>query len=228
MKNIKTDLIPSLEESLFQPSGNITDILADIIEIGFDSDLQDGIFKEIPVIRMIAGLTKVGFAIRDRIMMVKTAHFLQAFHNDTIDPVLLEKHRKELEQNPRKAEQELSRVIILLDRAIEEIQAKHLGAFYRNHINERINWEQFVELSEANDRLFLADLSLLEKIAVSPIKENEELSPQIKYQIERLRSLGMVIEGYNILDAGTFDNWESPRDYMAASSFGKLFVTMKE
>ena len=75
---MKTDLIPSLEETLFLPSGNCADTLLELAEIGLDSDLADGIIKEIPILRSIADLCKTGLTIHNKIHFVQSSRFLEA------------------------------------------------------------------------------------------------------------------------------------------------------
>lgn len=225
---MKSNIISSLKETLFDNTSTITESILDLAEIALDSKIAEGVLRDIPILNTIANLCKTGFIIRNKILLVQLAKFIEAYNSKTIDPVMLEKHRRKLEDNPKKFERELQRIIILLDRAIEEKQSKNLGAFYRNYINCKINYAQFVELSEANDRLFLIDVDFLKEIYYSPIKENAELTPQQEYQIERLKSLGLIVEDYSIIDSGTFENWNEPRDFISASTLGNLFVTMME
>ncbi len=56
---------------------------ADCAELGLDSILDDGIVKDIPILRTLVGLAKVGFNIRDRIYIKKIASFLSQIGNTT-------------------------------------------------------------------------------------------------------------------------------------------------
>ena len=49
-------LIPAFETSLFD--SNLTDLANDAVEFGIDSLLDDGIFKDIPIVSTIVGVAK--------------------------------------------------------------------------------------------------------------------------------------------------------------------------
>ena len=48
----------------------------------------------------------------------------------TLSRECIESHQIELIDNPRKAEKELGRVLIILDKHVENIQSQVLGSFY--------------------------------------------------------------------------------------------------
>ena len=180
------DLIPSLKNTLFAPAFEIS---KDFLEIGLDSLLEDPILTEVPIVNTLASLCKVGYNLRERNLINQLIRFIYAFNNGTISPGDLEKHRLELDGNPKKAEQELSRILLILDSTIDIEQSEVLGRFYRAYINGLISWSLFFELSEANRRIFTCDYTLLQHIF---IKDSLQLHASELYQTDRLISLGLV------------------------------------
>ena len=57
------ELIPSFEKSLFDSSLAASGI--DILEIGIDSVLQDGLFKDIPIVGTIVNMGKFAQNVHD-------------------------------------------------------------------------------------------------------------------------------------------------------------------
>ncbi len=180
-------LIPAFEKSLFD--SNLTDLAVDTIEFGIDSLLDDGPLKNIPIVSTIIGMAKTAQNIYDRNLLSQTAVFITEFNSGVIAPDKLRKYRQKIDNNPKCAEKELSRVLILLNTNIDSEKSKILAKFYRAYVEEKINWDQFCELSEALHQIFIADVKLLNDIYECNLYE---LSSYPKYRFERLISLGLV------------------------------------
>lgn len=224
---MKTNLIPSLKETLFDPTvSNMSDSLADIAELGLDAVLQDGVLKDIPVLGTIASLRKTGVNLRERNLIRQTAIFITFFNNRSIGNDKLAKYRKTLEENPKKAEKELGRVILLLDRMLEEKQAQILGNFYNSYVKGALSWEKFVELSEVNGRMFLTDYSELRSIGLNPITQSEDVSDARMYQVQRLESLGLVTENRYRLHSGNILTYPKTDDRIVLTPLGKTFYNL--
>jgi hypothetical protein len=185
------NLIPSYRDTLF---GLVTDISIDIAETMIDSVLKDDLLKDIPVIGMIISLCKVGACIREKNLLAQTITFINSFNNGSIDPEILRSHREELENNPKKAERELGRIILLLDSHTDLIKSKILGRFYRAYIRGLITWEKFSELAKANKQLFITDYKILIGLNSKKIDINDKVSEDREYKLLRLMSLGLVFE----------------------------------
>lgn len=135
----------------------------------------------------------------------------------------LEKHRKELDSDPSKLDQELSRVIILLDDHIEDVQSEILGAFYRSYIQGAISWDKFCELSVANRKMFFCDYTILCEAA-----RNDGLQTNAckLYQVDRLISLGLLRNnnrlGGNVFIMPQASSKKDAKDILL-TSFGQTF-----
>lgn len=209
---MKTNIIPSMKETMFSSiASNMNDTLIEITEMGIDSLLEEGILKSIPILGTIASLCRTGINLHERNLIRQTATFIVSFNGGTIDQKKLDNYRASLE-DPKKAEKELGRVILLLDRLLEEEQSKILGRFYHAYVAGEIKWEKFVELSEVNTRMIISDYEELISIARKPIKDTERIPDKRIYRIQRLESLGLVMEkrvqvidGTMIIPSGTYD-----------------------
>lgn len=194
-KNMKNELVPSLKETIFKPiADNMSDVLIEIAESGIDSVLPDSVIKEIPIIKTINSLCKVGLNIRENYLIRKTAKFLVAFKQGKLSEQQIQLYRKQLESNPKKVEKELGRVIILLERMLEEQQADLLGRIYISYIRGDISWDKFIELSEVNERMFPVDYGVLGVIAKNATDNTDSIPDEEVYQIQRLQALGLVME----------------------------------
>lgn len=180
-------LVPAFRDVLLNPT--LVSSLGDLAEIGVDTILVDGVLQEIPFIKTVIGVGKFVCSIRERNFLKQTFRFIAHINDGTISTKQFDKYKTALCENPRKAEKELSRVLIYLDRIIDDEKEKILAAFFRTYIQDLINWEEFCELSDALDRLFISDIRLLYRIVA---QEARLLYEEGGYSADRLVSVGLV------------------------------------
>ena len=182
------NLIPSFRDSLFKP---MADPMMDIGEVFLDTVFEDGVLKEIPIIGTIAGLAKATVAIRERQLAKNTYAFIKGLREKNLSQEKLDAYRKKLD-DPKVAERELGYVILLLDREIRAEKSLILGRMYAALVDQSISWEQFQELSEALDRMFMADFQVLARIRYeTPLMTG--VRKRELHGVERLWSLGLAI-----------------------------------
>lgn len=179
-------IIPSFKDSLFSSS---IDTLGDIAEFGIDSLLNEGLFKEFPIVGLLIGVTKTAQNIHDRNLLRQTLNFIKQFNAGNIDEEKLKKYRYEISINSKKEEEELGRLLIILNNIIDLQKSTMLANLFRNYINEKINWFEFCEFSEIVRMLFISDIEYLKKIYAGKIKDTTNIS---LYPIDRLSSLGLI------------------------------------
>ncbi len=179
------ELIPAFEQSLFNSSFSIG---IDISEVLIDTAINDSIFKDIPIVNTIVNLGKFAQNIYDRNLISQTVTFINEF-NKGVNSDKVEKHRKKLNEKPKLLESELSRVLILLNKNIDIIKSKYEARFYAAYVNEKLSWDDFCELCDITDRLFLSDIICLEE-AYKNEGVNENMS--ISYKHERLIAVGLL------------------------------------
>ena len=144
-------------------------------------------FKSIPIVGALVGSVQAAQNIRERNLLIQTAEFLDAFKKGSIDDETLSEYRRKLRVNPRRAEKELGRVIVLLDRSTESEKARVLGRLYGSFVFGRLSWEGFCELADAVDRAFVIDLYYLTKVFDGEVTDT---GGEDGYRSERLYASG--------------------------------------
>ena len=224
---MESNIIPSMKDTLFNPvSENMKDSLIEIAELGLDAVLRDGVLKDIPILGTIAAFCKTRVALQERNLIRQTAVFITSFNDGTIPQEKLIEYRQALESNPKKAEKELGRVMLLLERILEEKQSHILGRFYNAYVRGALTWGKFVELSEVNLRMFLSDYKELESINRKPIEQREDVSDRRLYKIQRLESLGLVMENSTRLFEGNTLSYSNSEYRFNTTPLGCTFVSM--
>lgn len=113
MYNIDIDMneiIPGFQKSLFF---SLSDSIPDVAEFGIDSILSEGILKDFPFVSTLMGVKSIAQNLYDRNLLRQTLAFVKDLNNGQLDNKKKEKYRKKIEDNPKKAEAELGRVLII-------------------------------------------------------------------------------------------------------------------
>lgn len=207
------EIIPSFKQSLFE---NNKDFIFDLSELGIDSILQTGLIKDIPIVQMIYGLGKTAQNIYDRNLLNQTLVFIKEFNTGIIQNDKLIAYKSTINSNPQKCEQELGRILTLLNSYIDKDKSILLAKIFKAYLNQYIDWNDFCEYSEIINRLFVQDISILEKIFIE--KSIPNLDTKEKYKLSRLESLGLIQIGFE----GMLVIENSPEEGL--TEYGKNFV----
>lgn len=82
-------IVPSFQKSLFDGS---KDFIEDIVEVGIDSVLEEGLLKEIPIVGFLIGTKNVVQNLQDRNLLNQTLQFIKEFNSGSIDTRKLSKY----------------------------------------------------------------------------------------------------------------------------------------
>lgn len=213
-------IIPAFETTLFDPT--LSDACADMAEMGIDSLLDEGVFKSIPVVGLLVGIGKTAQNIHDRNLLKQTIKFINTFNEKNISVDKVEKYKKRLQENSQYAEEELGRVIILLNSNVDIKKSELLAKFYRAYVNEKINWETFCELSEITSRFFISDLTVLYDVYNKKISNTSQC---LVYKSDRLIALGLLDSAMMSMSISGSSGSHTEK-YINANSLGSLFCQL--
>lgn len=208
-------IIPTFKKTLFDAS--LGDVLVDMTEMGIDSLLDEGVLQSIPIVKLFIGIEKTAQNVHDRNLLRQTIKFINTFNAKTISPDALKKHREKLDQDPHCAEEELGRVIVLLNSNIDLKKSEILAKFYRAYICEKIDWLMFCELSDATSRLFVSDLEILYDVYKEKISDTLHCP---RYKADRLISLGLLDSAMKRMNSKITER------YISANDFGKIYCKL--
>ena len=214
-------LTNDFEKPLFNDSN---DVISDYLELGVDSFISDGILKEIPIVKSIVSVLKIGKNIHDRNLLKQTLTFINEFNNNNISIEKLNRYREDIENNDKKCEEELGRVLLLLNSYIDKEKSIMLAKLFKAYINIEINWNKFCEYSEIINRLFIQDFDLLRKIYYSQVNDTSNINDI--YRVERLNSLGVIGMTFKSSRISSINGVQQSRQdsYLTMNINGKRFM----
>ena len=136
----------------------MSNIGKDILEIGVDRILADGLLKEIPVINVATGFLKTGIAIRDYRFITKLLYFLNESSRLTL------KQREEiinkLEDDKYQSEAG-EKLISIIDNLETKSKAKLIGKAICLFGNDIISRDEFWRISFIIEKLPTSDINAL-------------------------------------------------------------------
>ena len=179
------EIIPGFKRSLFY---GMSDSIPDIAEFGIDSILNEGFIKEFPLMSIFVGVKNVAQNLYSRNLLRQTLAFVKDLNNGQLDKEKKDKYKKKIEDDPKRAEAELGRVLIILNQNVELAKSKILAAIFQEYINENIDWKTFCEFSEITRMFFIDDIYDLDTIHCQCTNYINLLS----YGADRLVALGLV------------------------------------
>lgn len=155
---MENNLSLALRDSISEEASST---LTDIAEVGLDSILDDGLFKDIPLISTALSLYRIGRSVKERHYVKKLAQFISSLNNRVVDEDSRDYYKKKLEGGNKQRNHELEYIMILIDRYISYDKPDMLAKLYLAYLREDILWQEFAMYAEAIDRFLPGDCSLL-------------------------------------------------------------------
>ena len=179
---MENDLSTALCDSI---SGEATSLTTELLEVGLDSVLDDGILKEVPILSTAVSLYKIGNSLKERHYVKKLASFVATLNKGIVNEEKREYYRSKITDNPTQSGKELEYILLLIDRYIHSDKAKLLAKLYLAFLDGRIKWVTLSEYAEILDRFLPSDITALIEYNGSEIM----LLPE---QRLRLSALGLL------------------------------------
>jgi hypothetical protein len=184
MEEISNSLKKSIEN-------NINSINVDLSENIIDNLINNDSLREIPIVKSIVSLTKIGVTVRDYFFLKKVIKFLNKIEN--IDIIKKQKFLNKIDSTPQLSKRLYESICTILDRFDNEDKAEILGNLFKSLIKEKINLNMFLRLSNIVEKTFIGDLILFRDFH----GKNEELFNKSrkyrkKYMEENLANNGLL------------------------------------
>lgn len=205
-------------------SSEVLKASADIVEIGLDAIIDDGVLRDIPIISTVISVFKVGSNIRDLHYLKKLGVFINSFNQGMINENQRQEYRDKICNNEQS--KELEYILVILDRYINQKKASMLAKCFLAYLDSDINWDGFTKFAETIDRFLPGDYQLLvdgEKSGISYKNINDGLL--------RLVSQGLMVSKSTAPESNQKGTIVIPSvDVLGytRTQFGTLFVSIMD
>jgi len=167
---LSTSLVDSLTE--FDPA----QITPDLVEVALDHILEDGVIKDIPIVRMIAGLGKAVASIRDRALVKKLAKFLASLKS--VSEEVRGRFKARMNEDDKFKRKVGEKLLLIIERLDDMGKPTLIALAFQAYMEESIDFETFQRIACAIDKSFYEDLMSL-KASGAP----NRLPPQAKLEL---------------------------------------------
>lgn len=143
----------SIEKTL---SSEYADISKNMLEVGLDSILDDGLFKDIPAVGTLISLTKIGVNIKDRLFIKKLIHFL--YETQDVPKEEREIVIKKINESKKYQSSVGEKLVFILDKADDTLKASLAGKLFKNVLEKKLGYEMYIRCVNAINITFEPDL----------------------------------------------------------------------
>ena len=191
----QNDLGISLVETIGQ--SELAKMVPDGLDIALDSQLTDGILKELPIIKSTVAIYKTALGVRDFILLKKIILFLKETANtDANERYEFSRRLSEDKKYQRKVGEQL---LLYIDRVDDIEKSAILGKLFNGYIKKEIDYDTFQRLANAVDKTFIGDLNKLKEYYTYSLSNFKTIGKDI---LHHLAQSGLVsMESHMILDS---------------------------
>lgn len=158
LNTLDTSIIKSVFDSIYN---NGKDALTDYTETFLDDVINNDVLKQIPVVKTVLAVANVGLQLKEKRFIIEFYKFLFKLKKNDIPSELMCKHRKILSNNKERFNKEMQVLSLFINEHKFDGQSERLANIYTKLIEEKIDWELFVQLVDANNKILDADIKVL-------------------------------------------------------------------
>lgn len=175
-------------------TAEVSSISKEYAELSLDAFVEDGLFKDIPIVSTVVSIYRIGKSIRERHHLAKLIAFLNEINKGITDDERRQSYREKFASNEEFRNQELEYILILIDRYLSFDKPHMLAKLYLAYLDGEIIWEEFTMYAEVIDRFLLLDCSMLTSDAAT-FHTFRDIGAE---SILRLVALGLMVEDNTI------------------------------
>lgn len=136
----------------------VSGIAGEYAELGLDAMVEDGLFKDIPIVSTAMAVYRIGKSIRERHHIAKLISFLNEINKNVADEDKRKQYQEKFSASEKFRNQEMEYILILIDRYIGAENPKLLARLYLGYLDGKIQWIEFTQYAEVIDRLLPGDI----------------------------------------------------------------------
>lgn len=165
----------------------VSSIAGEYAELSLDALLEDGLFKDIPIVSTAVAVYHIGKSIREKHHIAKLISFLHEINKGIADEEKRQNYQEKFTSNEKFRNQELEYILILIDRYIGFEKPQMVAKLYLTYLDGSINWITFVKYAECIDRFLPGDQLMLDSTEIERAKYNDNYDA-----VSRLEALGLI------------------------------------
>lgn len=152
---MRNDLLNTLNKQ------DALDALVELAEIGFDSQLDDGILRDIPVLGTLIKLKNFGLSVSDYMLVNKLQKFVFALNQ--VSKPERDKFFTNLDKSDKYRSKVNDNLLLLINSSDDIDKPAMLGKVFCQYVKGFLNYEQFMQFSTSVNGLNAHQLKLFKE-----------------------------------------------------------------
>lgn len=190
---------------------NLQELSGDILELGIDSLLKDGLVRDVPIVGAISNLIRVGANIQDRLFLKKILAFLKNIKD--ISPEERKKIIDDIDANEGYRIKVGEKLLYIIDSCDDHETAEAVSGLFRACLLRQITYEDFLKAASVVKKISKQDLDWFTEARDSYIFDTSDVGDMI--------GSGLFVLEYDDIDVDVRD--EDDSDF---ASEGSKYRTM--
>ena len=141
---MKINFSDDFENEIFNKS---LDLSTDYAEASLDLIFEDGLLKELPIVKTLFTFYNITSSIIAQHNVKKILVFLQEFHSHRIEDDKIKKFKKQFNKDLNYRNEVLETVLIYIERFTDVKKSKILANLFIAYINENLSWKDFQKMT---------------------------------------------------------------------------------
>ena len=204
MSEINT-LSNSLEKTI--KDSNLLVVTTNLAESLSDSILDEGLFRDIPILSSLLGLIKTSINVSDRLFLKKTIYFLTEL--SSINPESRKKQIEKIENSKSYQVKFGEKLLYIIDKCDDHVSAKYISKLFCAFLNEKLTYQEFLRSSTIVQNVFIDDLLKLCETKSEFIEKEIQPDEALTDYYVSLINAGILAMGTNSITIS--DQWDWKR-----------------
>jgi hypothetical protein len=149
-QNLPDSLTKTLIES------DISSVAKEISEVALDSMLEEGVFRDIPIVSTVFGVGKTAANVKDYLFLKKVPHFIQRLDDTTLGE--RKKMISEIDTTEEYRVRVGEKLLYIIDKADDHQTAEAIGILFSAFLKNKISYDDFLKSSTIVNVVFWDDL----------------------------------------------------------------------
>lgn len=155
-------IIKPVENEILNPA---VDLTIDYAEIGLDYFLDNAAISEIPIVKSIVGVVKIGLSIKERYDLKKLLTFFKEFQSGNVSDENRAVFKEKFNANEKYRTEVVETIVLLNERFLDVKKSKILASLMNAHLNQQLIWSELIDISIVLNSIHPKSFAFLKEMA---------------------------------------------------------------
>lgn len=179
MSSLGTNLIQVIKDKEFQT------VTKDLTEVVIDSNIAEGLLKDVPLLSTIIGTFNTVTNIKDKLFLKKILTFL--YELKSISENKIEEQINKIEEDLKYRTKVGEKLLFIIDKCEDTDKASLTGLLFKSFLEKKIDYDQFITGTNIIEKTPLPDLMFFIENDVEELELDNGGSEFVSYGLMEIR-----------------------------------------